>query len=157
MRQTRVGIRAVDAAIAMWGVLWLVAAIAAVESIRQLEDGGTAVVTASVGLRETSVALRRAGGGLHETSDALAPLSRLPFVPANAGAAIERTADDVDKIAVRVRTTAGDARRTGLAAQESARTLAVIIGLAIALAPTVPLALMYLLLRPLVAQRLRSA
>jgi hypothetical protein len=146
----------VDAAIAAWSIIWIVAAIVVVDAVRQVEEGGEAVVTASTGLRETSTALRRAAGGLHETADALSALGRLPFVPGDPGAAVDRTADDVDTIAARVGTTARDARRTGLDAQESGRTLAVVLGAATALAPTVPLALMYLLLRPLIAHRLRS-
>jgi hypothetical protein len=154
---THVPIVAVDASVAAWCLVWLIAAVAVVGAVRQLEDGGEAVVTASVGLRETSTALRRAAGGLHETGDALRSLGRLPFVRGNPGAGIERTAVDVDRIAGRVATTAADARRTGIGAQESARTLALVLGFAIALGPTVPLAVMYLLLRPLVAERLRSA
>lgn len=153
----RVPIGVIDAAIAVWSLAWVVAAIVVVSAVKQIEDGGEAVVTASVGLRETSAALDRAAGGLHETGDALSELGDLPFVPGDPGEAIEETADDVDRIATHVAVAARDARRTGLEAQESGRTLAVVLGVATALVPTVPLALMYLLLRPLVAQRLRRA
>ena len=148
-------IRTLDAALGVWVVLWLIAAVAVAASIRQLEDGGKAVVSAGDGLVETSAGLRRAAGGLHETADALGAIDELPFVPGNPGVAIERTADDVERFAVRVRATAEDARATGVDAQESARTLAIVLGLAIALVPTLPIVALYLLLRRLIAQELR--
>jgi hypothetical protein len=148
-------IRTLDVALAVWVVAWLIAAIVVAMSIKQLEDGGKAVVSAGEGLHETSAGLRRAGRGLHETASALGALDALPFVPGNPGAAIERTADDVDRFAGRVQVTAADARTTGTEAQESARTLAVVLGLAIALVPTIPIVALYLLLRRVIAQELR--
>jgi hypothetical protein len=148
-------IAVVDAALAAWAAAWLIAAVVVFQSIDQLQEGGRAVVQAGRGLDETSRGLRRAARGLHETGDALGALDELPFVPSDPGAAIERTADDVDRFALRVRVTARDARTTGTAAQESARTLAIVLALAIALAPTLPIAGLYLLLRPQVAEQLR--
>jgi hypothetical protein len=148
-------IRVVDAALGVWVVVWLIAAVAVASSIEQLEDGGAAVVAAGDGLEETSAGLDRAAGGLRQTAQALGLIGDLPFVPGNPGAALGRTADDVELFAVRVRATAEDARVTGLEAQEAARTLAVVLGLAIALVPTVPFVALYLLLRRLIAQELR--
>jgi hypothetical protein len=148
-------IRVVDAALAAWIVAWLIAAVVVYRSIQELEDGGRAVVTAGEGLDETSEGLRRAGLALHETADALSALDALPFLSGNPGGAVERTADDVDQFADRVRVTGRDARLTGASAQESADTLAVVLGLAVALGPTLPALALYLLLRPLVAQQLR--
>jgi len=111
-------------------------------------------VTAGDGLEETSAGLQRAAGGLHETADALGAIDELPFVPGNPGVAVERTATDVERFAVRVRATADDARVAGEDAQESARVLAVVLGLAIALVPTVPIVALYLLLRRLIAAEL---
>jgi hypothetical protein len=148
-------IRIVDVALGVWVVVWLIAAVAVASSIKQLEDGGAAVVAAGDGLDETSAGLDRAAAGLHQTAQALGVIGELPFVPGNPGAALGRTADDVELFAVRVRATAEDARVTGLEAQEAARTLAVVLGLAIALIPTVPFVALYLLLRRLIAQELR--
>jgi hypothetical protein len=151
----RPGIRAVDAALAVWTAAWLIAAGVTYSSLEQLEDGGAAVISAGDGLRETSDGLRRAGRGLHETADALEVVGELPFVSGNPGEAVEQTADDVDGFAVRVRQAARDARVTGAQARDSAGTLAIVLGLAVALTPTLPIVFLYLLLRPLVAQQLR--
>ena len=135
---------------------WLIAAVVVYRSIQELEDGGRAVVTAGEGLDETSEGLRRAGRALHETANALSTIGDLPFVSGDPGVAVERTADDVERFADRVQAAGRDARLTGAAAQESADTLAVVLALAVALAPTVPPLALYLLLRPLVAQQLRT-
>ena len=95
--------RIVDAALVVWVVAWLVAAGVVFAAIRQLEDGGRAVVSAGAGLEETSRGLRRAGIGLHETAGALGAIDQFPFVSGNPGAAVQRTADDVDRFAIRVR------------------------------------------------------
>lgn len=149
-------IRIVDAALVVWVVAWLVAAGIVFAAIRQLEDGGRAVVSAGAGLDETSRGLRRAGMGLHETAGALDAIDRLPFVSGNPGAAVERTADDLERFAVGVRQTAADAGTTGRDAQDAARTLAIVLGLAIALVPTLPLVAFYVLFRPLVEKQLQT-
>src|SRR4249919_1896715 len=151
----RLTIRTLDVALGVWVLVWLVAAVVVAVSIKQLEDGGAAVVTAGDGLQETSAGLHRAAQGLHETAAALGALDSLPFVPGNPGDAVDRTADDVQRFGVRVRLTARDARVAGKEAQESARTLAIVLGLAIALVPTVPIVVFYLLLRRLIAQELQ--
>jgi hypothetical protein len=81
---------------------------------------------------------------------------RLPFVSGNPGAAVERTAEDLDRFAVGVRQTAADARTTGRDAQDAARMLAIVLGLEIALVPTLPIVAFYVLFRPLVAQQLQT-
>lgn len=153
----RLNIRTLDYALGVWVLVWLVAAVIVAVSIKQLEDGGEAVVTASDGLQETSAGLGRAARGLHETAGALDGIDDLPFVPGNPGRAVERTAVDVERFAVRVRVTARDARAAGEDAQGSARTLAVVLGFAIALVPTVPTVAFYVLLRRLIAQELKRA
>lgn len=151
----RPGIRALDAALAVWTAAWLIAAGVTYASLKELEDGGSAVISAGHGLRETSEGLSRAGRGLHETAAALEVVGDLPFVSGNPGEAVEQTADDLDDFAVRVRETGRDARVTGAKARESAGTLAIVLGLAVALTPTLPILFLYQLLRPLVAQQLR--
>ena len=153
----RLGIRAVDAALVVWTAAWLVAAGAVYVSLEELGKGGEAVVAAGAGLHETSEGLERAATGLHETAEALDVLGELPFVEVDPGSSVEQTADDVDRFAAAVRRTGRDAQTTGEDASEAAGTLAVVLGLAVALGPTVPAAFLYLLLRPLVAQRLSRA
>jgi hypothetical protein len=153
----RLRIRAVDAALVVWCAAWLVAAGITYSALKQLEDGGAAVISAGEGLEETSAGLRRAGRGLHETADALEVVSSLPFVPADPGGAVERTANDVDRFAVGVLQTGRDARATGRDARDSAATLAVVLALAVALTPTLPVLFLYLLLRRLVTQQLQRA
>ena len=147
------GIKLVDLGLAVWAAVWLVAATLVFESIKGLEEGGRAVATAGEGLDETSVALDRAAGGLQETGDALDLLDSLPLLPENPGGAVKQTAGDVERLADRVRVTGRDARVTGADAEDAAGTLAVVLGLAVALAPTLPVLLLYLLLRPVVAER----
>ena len=153
----RIGIRAVDAALVAWTVAWLVAAAVVYVSLEELESGGEAVAAAGAGLHQTGEGLERAATGLHETADALDVLGELPFVDADPSSSVEQTADDVDRLAVAVRRAGRDAQTTGEDAREAAGTLAVVLGLAVALGPTVPAAFLYLLLRPLVAQRLSRA
>ena len=151
----RFGIRALDVALVVWCVAWLAGGVITYSSLKQLEDGGEAVVSAGAGLQETSAGLRRTARGLHETADALEVIGSLPFVSGNPGEAVEQTADELDRFALRVRATGRDAQATGEQAQDSAGTLAVVLGLAVALTSTVPIAALYLLLRPLLAQQLR--
>jgi hypothetical protein len=115
------------------------------------------VAAAGAGLHQTGEGLERAATGLHETADALDVLGELPFVDADPSSSVEQTADDVDRLAVAVRRAGRDAQTTGEDARDAAGTLAVVLGLAVALGPTVPAAFLYLLLRPLVAQRLSRA
>jgi len=147
------GIRLVDIGVAVWIAVWLVAGVVVYQSIHKLEDGGKAVVSAGDGLDQTSAALDRAARGLHQTADTLGTLDALPFVSGDPGAAVERTANDVEVLAGRVRVTAGDARTTGADAQDSASTLAVVLGLPVALGTTLPALALYLLLRPEIAAR----
>lgn len=150
------GIRLVDIGVAVWVVVWLVAGVVVYHSIHQLEEGGTAVVSAGDGLDQTSTALDRAAKGLHQTAGTLSTLGALPFVSGDPGTAVERTAGDVERIADRVRATADDARTTGADAQDSASTLAIVLGLAVALGTTLPTVLLYLLLRPEITARVEK-
>ena len=97
------------------------------------------------------------GSGLHETADALGLLGDLPFVAGDPGDGVEQTADDVDRFAVGVRAAGRDARLAGRRRAGGGRNTALVLGLAVALGPTVPAAFLYLLLRPLLGERLRRA
>jgi len=154
---SRRDVRLVDFGLAVWVIAWLVAAGFVVHSITQLEEGGRAVVSAGEGIDETSDALHRAAGGLHETGRALGLLGELPFLSGDPGAAVEQTADDVERLARQARATAEDARTTGADAEQAASDLAIVLGLAVGIAPTLPVLLVYLLVRPTVAERLEAA
>src|SRR5215213_8519089 len=69
--------RVVDASVALWVVLWLVAGAYVFVAVGQLQDYGDTTITAAAGLRQTSRALGRAADGLRDTGDAL---EQIPFV-----------------------------------------------------------------------------
>ena len=105
-----------------------------------------------MGLQQASDGLVRAGSGLRETGDAL---GCVPFVGGELDAG---AADRGRRRAHRrtVRRTARQARANGEQTRTGATEAAVILGLAVAVVPIVPFAVLYLLLRPLVAQRLAT-
>ena len=109
-------------------------------------------MTASQGLEQTSDGLVRAGSGLRATGNALGDI---PFVGGELDARVRRTAEDVERIAVTVGRTAEQARLSGEQTREGATEAAVLLGLFVGIVPVVPFAVLYLLLRPLVAQQLR--
>jgi hypothetical protein len=135
----------------VWAVAWLLAAGYVYSAVRGLEDYGEATVTASIGLSQAGRALGRASSGLRETADAL---DGVPFLSDQVHEPIRRTASDVDRIATTVRTTARQARVTGRQTTDSAQGLAVVLGAAVALVPTLPLVALYVVLRPMIVQRL---
>ena len=154
--QMRLGIRAVDSAFAVWTLAWLVAAGAVYTS------PSSSRTAAPLSSRRATASSRRAtgcGGGQRPARDGgrLGLLGDLPFVAGDPGNGVEQTADDVDRFAVGVRAAGRDARVTGADAQEAAGTLALVLGLAVALGPTVPAAFLYLLLRLLLGEQLRRA
>jgi hypothetical protein len=143
----------VDAALAVWVVGWLVVAVTVYSSVRQLEELGGTVVTAGEGLDETSRALVRASRGLRQTG---AAFDDIPFVGDTIGREITRAANDVDTISGHVAQTAKEAHTAGEDVRGSASGLAWALGAAVALVPTLPIVFLYLLVRPLVGQRLRE-
>jgi hypothetical protein len=145
-------IRVVDASVALWVVLWLLAGAYVFVAVGQLQDYGDTTITAAAGLHQTSRALGRAADGLRDTGDAL---EQIPFVGGEIESNIGRTAGDVDRLGNSVRVTARQARASGVQARESAHDVAIVLGAAVALVPTVPVIALYLLLRPVVIERVR--
>jgi hypothetical protein len=137
----------------VWVVAWVIAGAVVFDSIRGLGEGGQAVVSAGEGLDETAAALDRAARGLHETADALGAFDTLSLFAGSPGEAVEQTADDVEALAARVRDTADDARTTGGDAEDAASVLSIVLGLAVALGPTVPAIVFYLVFRSVFAGR----
>lgn len=146
-------IRAADVAVGVWTVVWVVAAVVVFTSVRQLEDFGTTVATASRGLNQTSRGLDRASAGLRDTGRAF---DLVPLVGPSIAQDIRDTAADVDVIGTTVRRLAAQARANAEDASASARTLAYVLGLAVLLVPTLPVLALYLLLRPLIAEQLAA-
>ena len=132
-------------------MLWLLAGVYVYTQVRQLEDYGETTTTAATGLRQASDGLRRAAAGLRSTGNAL---REVPFVGRQIDENIRRTADDVETIAGTVGRTAVQARISGEQTRESARGIALVVASAIVLVSIVPIAALYLLLRPLIAQQL---
>lgn len=141
-----------DAALVVWAAVWLAAGVYVYTQVRQLEDYGETTTTAAIGLRQTSGGLVRAAEGLRSTGRAL---GGLPFVGEEIEANIRRTASDIDTIAKTVAKTSIQARISGEQTRDSAQGIAVVLGLAVALVSTLPLVVLYLVLRPLLAERLR--
>jgi hypothetical protein len=135
----------------VWALVWVAAAAYVYTSLKQLEDYGETTVTAATGLEQTSNGLVRVGRGLREAG---AALDQIPFVGEQLDASIRRTAADVDRIALTVRRTSREARATGIDTRDAAQGVALVLGAAVALVPTLPLLLVYVLLRPVLAERL---
>lgn len=154
--RVRRDLRLVDAAVVAWAVVWAVAAVLTVSSVRQLGEVGDTVVTAADGLDESSTGLRRASSGLRQTGDALAAIGSLPFVGTSVGDGVLDTADELDAVAMRVEDAAAEARLTAEEADRSVDVLAVVLGLAVGLGPVVPVVTGYVLFRPLVQARLEA-
>ena len=146
-------IRVLDGALAVWALLWVLAAVVVYQQVRQLEEIGETAVTAGAGLSDTSRGLSGLSDGLRETGRALDALNEIPFLD-SIDNELDRTADEVDDIAAQLRSAARDARVSGAQARDSARTLALVLALAVGLAPTLPILVLYLLLRPLLAHQL---
>ena len=149
----RPDVRFLDGALAVWALLWVLAAVFVFQEVRQLEDLGETVITAGAGLSDTSRGLSGLSDGLRDTGRALDALEGIPFLD-TVDNELDRTADDVDEIAAGLRVTAREARVSGADARDSARSLALVLALAVGLAPTLPIVAFYLLLRPLLAERL---
>jgi hypothetical protein len=149
----KLSIRTADAAVAVWAAVWVIAAGLVYTSVKSLEEIGTTVETASLGLGQTSRGLDRASAGLRDTGQAF---DLVPVVGSGIARDIRRTAADVDQISGTVRRLALQARANADDAADSARTLAIVLGLAVLLVPTLPIVALYLILRPLVAQQLAA-
>jgi hypothetical protein len=144
-------IRTADVVVAVWTVVWVVAAVVVFLSVWRLDQFGQTVATASRGLTQTSRGLERASAGLRDTGEAL---DLVPVVGGSIGDDIRATAKDLDEVAGTVRRLSQQSRRNAAETTRSAHTLAFVLGAAVLLMPTVPIVVLYLILRPLVAQQL---
>ena len=123
-------VRAYDAAIVTWAVLWAVIGLLVWDSVRGLGELSDTVVTSARALDQTEDALAQ----IEDTVEGL------PFVGEIA---------DLEKLRKSVRQTAREARASGRSSREDIRRLALLLGISVAVAPTLPAIALYLPLRRL--------
>lgn len=117
------GVRlAIDAAIAGWLIAWIVMGIQVGREVAQLGN-----------LSDTAVL---AGDAIEQTADVLDQVGRIPLV----GTPVGDLADSI-------RRTGRSARQNGAATRDDVDDLSVLLGLSIALIPTIPLAAVWIPLR----------
>ena len=117
------GVRlAIDAAIAGWLIAWLVIGIQVGREVRQLTELNDTVVLAS--------------GAIEETGDVLKQVGRIPLLGTPVG-----------DLAERIKRTGRSARRNAASSRQSVEDLSFLLGVSIALIPTIPLAAVWIPLR----------
>jgi hypothetical protein len=114
--------RAIDAAIAGWLIAWIVIGVQVGREVASLGD-----------LSDTAVL---AGRAIEQTADVLDQIGRIPIV----GSPVGGLADSIRK-------TGRSARQNGAASRDDVHDLSVLLGLSIALIPTIPLAAVWVPLR----------
>jgi hypothetical protein len=117
-------VRALGAFVVIWAAAWIAIGIWARHDVQSLRELGTTVV--------------KSGTAVKQTGDALQGLRSIPFI-----------GHDVADIGQQVAAAGIDARRSGRSSRAAVNKLATLIGVAIAIVPTVPMLALYLL-----AQRL---
>ena len=143
-----------DLAVAAWAIVWIVLGVVVAREVRQLDDLSDTVVTAGEALDQTGDGLRGTSDSLREIHRALQILESLPIVGREIEENLEGAADTLDGIAAEVEETAQSAQASGRVSKESTADLSVILGLAVALVPTLTLFASYAPFRSL---RLRRA
>ena len=154
-----------DLAVAAWAIVWIVLGVVVAREVRQLDatpepvarqldDLSDTVVTAGEALDQTGDGLRGTSDSLREIHRALQVLESLPIVGREIEENLEGAADTLDGIAAEVEETAQSAQASGRVSKESTADLSVILGLAVALVPTLTLFAAYAPFRSL---RLRRA
>jgi hypothetical protein len=122
---------ALDAVVLLWVGAWILIGLAVSDQVRGLTDLSGTVTTA--------------GLALEEAGNALATLESVPFVGENMKDVGERTAR------------AGrSARASGRSSRESIESLSVLLGVSIAVAPSLPLLLLYVPMRVGWARQVRD-
>jgi len=114
--------RLLDAAIILWAAAWIVVGLLVAREVR--------------GLADLSRTVTAAGYALHEAGSTLGTLEGVPFV-----------GEDVGDVAERTERAGRSARESGRSSRESVESLATLLGLSIALAPSLPLIALYLPMR----------
>ena len=121
-------VRIYDAAVATWALLWLVIGVLVSNDVRGLTELSDAVVTSSAALDQTGESL----------ASVQRALEGVPFLP---------DVGEIEELRRRVERTAREARASGQSSKEHVERLALLLGIAIAIAPTLPVLAIYLPLR----------
>jgi len=143
-----------DVFVVVWTLVWIVLGVVVVREVRQLEDLSETIVTAGEALDQTGDGLRGTSVGLREAHRALQVVESLPFVGREIEENLEGAADSLDVIAREVEQTAISAKESGRSSKESVKDLSLILGLAVALVPTLTLFAAY---APMRSARIRGA
>jgi hypothetical protein len=143
-----------DLLVAAWTIVWIALGVVVVREVRQLEDLSDTVVTAGEALDQTGEGLRSTSAGLREAHRALEVIESLPLVGREIEENLEGAADSLDAIALEVEQTARSAQVSGRSSRDSVEDLSLILGLAVALVPTLTLLAAY---APTRSTRLREA
>jgi hypothetical protein len=144
----------VDGLVAVWAIAWLILGAVAYQELRELRQLSDTVVEGSEALEQTGQGLRQTSGGLRETGRVLAFLEDLPFAGDIVGTQFEDAADEIDRVAAQVEDAAESARLSGEESRDTVDEVALIVGLAIGLVPSILAVAGYL---PFRSRRVRRA
>lgn len=123
--------RLLDAGVVLWTVGWIVVGILVAREVRALGELSDTVVVA--------------GDALADAGSAVASLESVPFV-----------GEDIREVGERTERAAESARASGRSSRESIDSLSLLLGIAIALGPSLPLVALYLPMRLAWRRDLRS-
>jgi hypothetical protein len=114
--------------VVVWTVVWILMGIWTQREVRTLRQLSTTVITS--------------GRAVKQTGDALQGLSSIPFV-----------GGDVGRVGRQVSAAGIDARRSGRSSRTAVDNLATLLGVSIALVPTVPMIALFIVTLRLVRER----
>jgi hypothetical protein len=114
--------------VVVWTVVWILMGIWTQREVRTLRQLSTTVITS--------------GRAVQQTGDALQGLSSIPFV-----------GGDVGRVGRQVSAAGIDARRSGRSSRTAVDNLATLLGVSIALVPTVPMIALFIVTLRLVRER----
>lgn len=123
--------RLLDLAVLLWAVAWVIVGLLVAREVR--------------GLTDLSRTVTAAGYALQEAGGALGSLEGVPFV-----------GEDVGDVAERTERAGRSARESGRSSRESVESLSILLGISIALAPSLPLIALYLPMRIAWIREVRS-
>jgi hypothetical protein len=114
--------------VVVWTVVWILMGIWTQREVRTLRQLSTTVITS--------------GAAVKQTGDALQGLSSIPFV-----------GSDVGRVGRQVSAAGVDARRSGRSSRTAVDNLATLLGVSIALVPTIPMIVLLIVTLRLVRRR----
>lgn len=120
-----------DAAVLLWAVGWIVVGVLVAREVRALGELSDTVVVA--------------GEALGDAGRAIGSLENVPFV-----------GEEIRQVGERTERAAESARASGRVSRESVDSLSLLLGIAIALGPSLPLVALYLPMRLAWSRDLRS-